>query len=333
MIMTIRGHAQRIVDGLSADLRAELAAAPLDALEKVGLQVAAIHAGAQHRDRWCDGLSATEAGIVLYLATPTSRRENFTVLHEYAHTLVESDDDAMIWLADQPDDRAATEQLCNEVAAFLLIPSSTIDRIIDESPVTAQHLQQLHRQTEASQTAIAVALARRLTTDGAVILVDRSTNTVAHAALVGELAVWPWQQQTVPDAHPLRRIKPGEHLRTRSWWATPWGERQTYYLDATATDKRAYAVLASTDIWHLDVFHGGDQAPERERRPTSARRCMCGYNGPMTGWPCPSCHSNFCPKCQRCLCDARNAADRSCRDCGLTYAPTALVDGLCSECR
>jgi len=71
---------------------------------------------------------------VLYLATPTSRREDFTLLHEYAHTLVEADDDAMTWLADQPDDRAATEQLCNAVASMLLVPAEVIVSVRSTPP-------------------------------------------------------------------------------------------------------------------------------------------------------------------------------------------------------
>lgn len=331
--MTLQDHARRIVTGVPPELRRQLAEAPLDALASVGLQVAEIDPGTEPH-RWCDGLSTTEQGLVLYLATPNSRRENFTLLHEYAHTLVDADEEALVWLADQPDDQRITEQLCNAIASMLLVPSETIDSIIGSGPVLAEHLLQLHRETEASQAAIAVALARRLTTEGAVLLVDRTTQTVAHAAIVGELAVWPWKNQQVPDTHPLTRIQPGDHLQTSSWWATPWGDRQPYYLDATASAKRAYAILAMTDLWNIEKFHGGESAPPREWRPTSTRSCPCGYTGPMTGWPCPTCHKHFCPQCKRCLCDVRNAAAVACRGtCGLSYQPTALVGGLCSGCR
>ncbi len=330
--MTIQQHARRIVSKLDPALREELAASPLDGLDQAGLRVAKL----EHNDRpgrWCEGLSTTDSGIVLYLATPNSRRENFTLLHEYAHTLVEADDVAMVWLADQADDKASTEQLCNAVASMLLVPPEVIDDIVGPGPVRADHLLQLHRSTEASQSAIAVALARRLGTAGAVVLVDRASAAVAHAALVGELAIWPWKDQAIPDTHPLGRLQPGIHLQTQSWWATPWGERQNYYLDAVATTKRAYAILATTDIWHMDTFHGGDPVPERETRPGSTRACRCGYSGAMIGYPCPTCHANFCPKCNTCLCDARDAAARRCGRCTLFYAPSALVDGLCSDCR
>jgi Zn-dependent peptidase ImmA (M78 family) len=329
--VTLREQAVRIIDSIDPNTRAHLAADPLNAMTRTGLRVGELEQRAEAR-RFCDGLSTT-TGIVLYMASPGSRRENFTLLHEYAHTRVATDLDAMSWLADQPDIPRATEQLCNEVASLLLVPAEIIDAIVGDGPIRAVHLQQLHRDTEASQVAIAIALARRLTTDGAVMLVDRSSHTVALAILVGELAIFPATGQPVPTAHPLYRIEPGNHIHQRSWWATPWGERQDYYIDATASARRAYAVMATTDLWRMESFHGGDDIPQPQVRPASVRACPCGYNGPMRGFPCPHCGAQFCPDCGKCVCDYRNAVAVRCRKCTLSYAPTALVNGLCSECR
>ncbi len=329
--MTIRQQAKRIVDALDPALRQRLSAAPLAAMTGEGLSVGKLEESSDER-RFCDGLS-TANGIVLYLASPGSRRENFTMLHEYAHTLVASDIEAMTWLADQPDVARTIEQLCNEVASLLLVPATVIDAIVGTGPIRAEHLQQLHRETEASQVAIAIALARRLTTAGAVLLIDRASHTVAHAVLVGELAIFPWAGQPVPTANPLHRVEPGNRVHQRSWWATPWGDRQEYYIDATASFHRAYVVMATTDVWGMESFHGGEDIPQPAARPVSIRSCPCGYQGPMRGFPCPDCHLHFCPQCGKCKCDVRNAAAVRCRNCTLSYARTALVDGLCSECR
>lgn len=329
--MTLREQAVRIVDSIDPKTRAHLGTDPLGAMNNTGLQVGELEPHAEAR-RFCDGLS-TVTGIVLYMSSPGSRRENFTLLHEYAHTLVAIDIDAMNWLADQPDIPRATEQLCNEVASLLLVPAEIIDAIVGDGPIRAEHLQRLHRDTEASQVAIAIALARRLSTDGAVILIDRNTHTVAEAILVGELAIFPANGQPVPTAHPLYRIEPGNHLHQRSWWAAPWGERQDYYIDATASARRAYAVMATTDVWGMETFHGGDDIPPPLVRPVSVRACPCGYNGPMRGFPCPNCGTQFCPNCGKCVCDYRNASAVRCRKCTLSYAPSALINGLCSECR
>lgn len=330
-MMTLRDQAMRMVDSIDARTRAHLAADPLGAMTSVGLRVGELDQREDARP-FCDGLS-TVTGIVLYMTSPGSRRENFTLLHEYAHTLVSNDIDAMSWLADQRDIARATEQLCNEVASLLLVPAEVIDTIVGNGPIRAEHLQQLHRDTEASQVAIAISLARRLTADGAIVLIDRASHTVAQAILVGELAIYPTNGQSFPTAHPLQRIEPGAHIHQRSWWAAPWGERQDYYLDATASARRAYAVMATTDLWRMESFHGGDDSPPPRARPASVRACPCGYSGPMRGFPCPNCDLQFCPNCSKCVCDYRNAAAVQCRNCTLSYASTALVNGLCSECR
>lgn len=328
--MTIRERAERIVNALDPALRRHLAQSPLEAMTGEGFAIGGLEERHDAR-RYCDGLSTSD-GVVLYMVSSGSRRENFTLLHEYAHRLIAEDTKAMNWLADEPRVELATERLCNEVASLLLVPAPVIDAIVGVGPIRAEHLQQLHREIEASQVAITIALARRLTTAGAVVLIDRASNTVARAILVGELAIYPTNGQPVPTANPLHRIEPGHHVHQRSWWATPWGDRQEYYIDATASARRAYAVMATTDVWAMESFHGGEDIPEPIARPTSVRSCPCGYNGPMRGFPCDDCGKHFCPECGKCLCDYRNAAAVRCRRCTLSYAPTALVDGLCSEC-
>lgn len=329
--MTLRHQAARIVAAIDPALRAHLAADPLDAMTATELRVGELEHRTSER-RFCDGLS-TATGIVLYTASPGSRRENFTLLHEYAHTLVAADIGAMSWLADQHDVARATEQLCNEVASLLLVPAQVIDSIVGDGPIRAEHLQQLHRQTEASQVAIAIALARRLNASGAVMLIDRDQHRVADVILAGELAIYPTRGQPVPSASPLFRISPGNHVHQRSWWETPWGERQDFYLDATASARRAYAIIATTDLWNMESFHGSDDTPERPERPAAVRSCACGYSGTMRGFPCRTCGKHFCPECGKCVCNYRDAAASRCRRCTVSYAPTALKDGLCSGCR
>ncbi len=57
---------------------------------------------------------------------------------------------------------------------------------------------------------------------------------LAQAILIGEQAIYPTKRTARPDRHPLHRIGPGAHIHQRSCWAAPWGDRQDYYLDATA---------------------------------------------------------------------------------------------------
>ena len=79
---------------------------------------------------WCDGVSITTAKLVLYRPTG-NRRENFTLAHELAHFLVESDDACLSWLADQRDPGRELEHVCDTIASKLLIPQEVIDLVLD----------------------------------------------------------------------------------------------------------------------------------------------------------------------------------------------------------
>lgn len=92
----------------------------------------------------CDGCrSASTTRSCTRRRTP--RRENFTLLHEFAHLLVEDDEPALIWLADRDDPDVELERLCEDIAAALLIPAALLDLLIHPGPVTGQHVLELYK--------------------------------------------------------------------------------------------------------------------------------------------------------------------------------------------
>ena len=137
--------------------------------------------------------------------------------------------------------------------------------------------------------------------DGAIILVDREQKdepVVRYASVrpdptQGWPRVYPWPGQKVPTAHPLRFITEAAHVQRRTYWATPWGERADFYMDAVAiSSRRAIAVLADTDLWGAETFHPQtrrdfDERPEQEidccgQIRTSPRLPMSGLRtGPL----------------------------------------------------
>lgn len=332
--MTLRDQARRVVASVPGELRDRLRDSPLDALAWAGLTVRAVHALGSRRGAggMCDGMSFTAHGTVLYAPTD-NRRENFTLAHEYAHVLLDDDETVLIWLADQPDRDDVLERLCDEVAALLLVPDTLLGVVVGDHPPTGEHVLDLFRRSQASQVVCAIAVGRRLNSPGAVLLTDRTTRTVVHSAIVGEPPVHPRTGQPVPDSHPLLRIVPGQHLRRRTFWATPWGERRTMYLDAVATDKRAYGVLAQDDLWQIDKFHPPEPEPDASGPPSNHMSCRCGYAGVRTGWPCPDCGRPFCPRCQACDCEGRRSLTARCEGCFCDTPPRDLEEGRCSNCR
>ncbi|WP_299737600.1 hypothetical protein [Pseudonocardia sp. 73-21] len=283
---------------------------------------------------WCDGMSWAGADGILYAPTPDSRRENFTVLHEYAHRLVRHDDEALDWLADRADPGADTERLCDEIASILLVPDAVIHAALAGEPPTGRALFELFTNNQASQVACAIALSRHLPCAGAVLLTDRDTHTVAFAAVRGDIDPSPRNGEPLHESHPLRRIAPRSQLRRASFWSRPWGgARHELYLDAYATEKRTYAILAVTDLWEIDALHSSTPPEPDPSPPRQHRRCgSCGYTGPMTGWPCPHCNVPFC-RCGACNCARRHAREQRCTGCFLNIPENDLLGGRCSDCR
>lgn len=94
MNFTARLWADRLVNGIDPHLRVRLATEPLATLVETGYRVEASSGLDQRRGAkgWCDGLSFFENGTILYVHTPYSDRENFTVLHRFAGALYGNSD-------------------------------------------------------------------------------------------------------------------------------------------------------------------------------------------------------------------------------------------------
>jgi len=332
---TRRMHTQRIVNSIPPTRRSAIASDPIAGIEALGFTVVAEPALTSQRGAggMCDGLSFAEHDTVMYAPTVGSKRENFTLLHEVAHILVENDDDALVWLADRDHADAELEGLCEEIAAALVVPDELVENIIGIGPLTANDFRKLTVQAAASGPACAIALASRLPGSGAVVIIDRSTNRVIHSSLRGDLTVYPWKGIEVPDGHPLRRLQPDQSYTMKSYWSNAWGQRQTYYVSAIATEKRTYAVLSVTDLWGVDRFHGGQAPPERSSAPRSTLRCHCSFVGQTTGWPCNVCGRAYCPRCGDCDCTRRDRTQEPCSVCFCIAPPVDLVEGVCSNCR
>jgi hypothetical protein len=337
--LSLRRHASRIVNGLDPQVRQVIWQAPMSALRQLGLAAHHVQQLVNQRGEggWCDGVSFLDEGVILYSPTQNSRRENFTVTHEIAHWLVDSDDDALDWIADSDDAGRLLEQLCDHIAGLLLVPDELVTTVIGDGPLRAAHVRALYDGSQTSEPACAIALARQLHAIEAVVIVDRATSNVEYASISwnefeGKPIAYPWPGQTVPDGHVLHRLTPGGGRTTRSWWATPWGEQHDYYLDAIAGQNRIHAVFSELDLWHVQAIHF-DRPARRVERPTRELSCRCGFTGTVTGYPHDDCDKPFCPKCGACGCTRAIAMHRRCRKCTVLSPPADLVEEVCSMCR
>jgi IrrE N-terminal-like domain len=337
--MSIRQHAGRLVAALQAELIATIADSPIEGARRLGLTVQAVDTLADDRGAhgWCDGVSFLRAGTILYVRSPNSRREHFTIAHEIAHWLVDRDDEAVDWLADLPDAPRTLEQLCDQIAGRLLVTDDALDALLAGRTVEATDVRALYESTTASEPVCAIALTRRLHVPGALVLLDRGTQTVSYASLIWDFdderpIAYPWPGQQIPVGHPLRGLAAGSRCQRRSWWATPWDERHTYYLDAVSGQNRIAAVFAETDLWGCEKLHL-DTPSRRPSKPSFTLSCQCGFVGEVRSYPHDDCGQPFCPRCEECACVRKYSGHKACKQCFVSTPPRDLVDGLCSMCR
>jgi hypothetical protein len=284
----------------------------------------------------CDGISFLRHGVVMYAPTKYSRRENFTLVHELAHHLVENDDDALDWIADRDDPDRDLESLCDRIAQYLLLSEQLVNSVLAGQTPRAEHVNALYDASMASEPVCAIALAARLPVQGAVIIADLGGDTVIYASVQADAndrwpKVFPWPGNSLPSDHPIKRMDTNARFTRKSWWRTPWGETQEYYVDAVSGQRRVHAVFAVIDLWGAERVHL-DAPPVSDDRPTKEIRC-CGQTRHVRAWPCPTCREPHCPNCGRCGCD--RAIDRQvlCTECFLYQPAKLVVDGRCPQCR
>ncbi|WP_442880755.1 ImmA/IrrE family metallo-endopeptidase [Aeromicrobium sp.] len=285
----------------------------------------------------CDGTSFLDDGVILYAPSLNSRRQNFTLGHELGHWLVEQLDDVLDWIADQRDPSAVVESVCDRIAQRLLLPEELIDSVVGNGPVRARHVVELFDASLASHPVCAIGLARRLPCLGSVAIIDPGGRRVQYASVATDSAggwpsIFPWPGHDVPAGHPTLTIVPGTEVTRRSFWRTPWGDQQDYYIDAVRFGHRVAAVLAEHDLWgaerlHLDTGSSVDDRPETEH-------FCCGERQTARGYPCGDCGGPYCRICKLCPCQRSAAAEQLCAGtCFMKFRPNLLENGLCEECR
>lgn len=324
--MTLKLHASRLVAAIPNSIRQALAVDAEDALTRLlGIHVAPIVQLKNRRgaDGWCDGLSLITDRIICYVPTPGSRRQSFTLLHEFGHLRVSEDDDALDWLADRADPSSDLERMCDAIAAEILLPASTVTRVLARNAPAPSHLQQLYAASHASEEVCAIALAARLSARGAIALIRRRSATVAFAATSG----WPPLSMPrglpVPPGHPLRDL--GTRQRW-SGWTTPdlrlafnefpeVAKQSSSSLlrepllrtQAEAGPRRTTAVLIDIVTSSKAKRDGSQAIRDSDRTGAHVLRAelvcpVCGHAGTREHYPCPECGIPPCPACGRCPC-------------------------------
>jgi hypothetical protein len=333
--MSIKRWAATLVDHQPVDALRAMVRDPEAALrDHYDISVAPIDRPEVRGERGaCDGVSIIDNNVILYKPT-RSRRQSFTLAHEFGHYLIDSDEDCLNWCFDQRDPGRTIEMLADAIAALVLIPASDRDAL--SRPVAAQSVIELCDLHSASRSACLNVVVDLLPHEGFGVLVDLyEPETVFYAARKSETRPYPWRGDRVTPGSRLGRIQADS--RGRAAWPYPDGvERQLYY-DAVVDGQWLIALYSDANIWQVPGVSFVD-ADDRNRYDgdVTCKNQSCGYKGPTSYFPCNKCGYPTCPKCRLCRCDtdAHLVKTAVCAHCTATVRAELLDDdSLCSGCR
>jgi len=282
------------------------------------------------------------AGAYLDSATPpviavadaaSSRRQDFTALHELGHHLQRTRDTLIEILLGEPDDGLALEDAaCDAFAADVLLPEPLVQQHIGARGPSADDVVGLWKDGSASRAAVCVRASEHLPAPGHALLLDPD-GLVVFSASHGLPPV-----RRGSDQSPSALIS--QALRGESGRAS--GRARLIYRDGIQGDE-LYCQIAPIDGYLLAVLVR-DSAPWKTFAPPSPdqgprarwRICEtpgCAYEFRTFDKPCEQCGQPACPECGRCACAAK-VAERRCPRCFLILPASMFTDadGPCRDC-
>jgi IrrE N-terminal-like domain len=263
----------------------------------------------------------------------TPARQRFTILHELGHHFIEFD--AHLNDLDVDDAARRDEDICNEVAANVLIPSDVVVEALPAGSFTAEDVATLFNAVGASRMACCVAATRRLRLPGCVILGRPdgvATFTAHHPATPWRIA----RETPQGDNSLLVRAAQSPRRRARGITRVRFAGGNTsgeVHADAFAADDGwVYEVVAADthSPWVKGINFGlTNSGPE----PEDIECPHCGEAVQVWTAPCRKCGDRICPRCGRCSCPV-GPAPRTCSECGLLKPPNQFPGGatVCIDC-
>jgi Zn-dependent peptidase ImmA (M78 family) len=227
--------------------RAALAVAPRTFLEGCGIRVTPLSIVPSSELCACDGVFFPyPIPNVAFAPTPGSRREFFTLVHEFGHFLVRRNDEVLSVLHDLDDDagRIAEERVCHAFAGQILIPNKVVIQVLNGKSPEAHHLRQLVAGSSGSLEACAVRLAEHLPAAGYVVIADAAQRCILFAS-PSPAAPYRWGRQTrLPEQHPLWRAAATGRFRGQGQVVWASGARMNLWLDAVADRGLVHAIFS-----------------------------------------------------------------------------------------
>ena len=338
---TYRSLASELAGVATPSFLTRLAESPVSSLASIGIRVESfdgqIYASG---DCSCDGIfHPGPPAAIGYRPTPSSRRQRFTLIHEFGHYSVRKNDSVLSSLADMGDDggRQAEERVCDALAGLVLIPDSTVDSLLNGDRPLAQHVAELYDRSHGSREACAVRLAERLPAFGYVVIGDPDSKTIRFAS-PSPTNQYPWHRESkLPDSHAIWRAVDAGQYRGQGPVIWPSGQARELWIDAVAHGREVHAVFTEHRHWKasgLSVLDGGVRQARGTAYSGTCRRC----NKATWGYRLhEQCGELWCKHCGKCGCGTPSRPEPktwACIRCGLTKRSGLFPnDGnVCVDC-
>lgn len=322
-------EAKRLVASLEPGLADLLAEDPLEALGLVGVVLRLRPEQTSEDGCSVDGsyLPGPPPTIIVAEAASGGRR-CFSALHEYGHHLIRNDVDIHDLFADQADGGIALEEdVCDAVAAEILMPDTLVDEVIGVRGPTARDVVALFRRSAASREAACVRAAQRLLGDGLVMFGEG--DVALFSASVGSAYRVARRTDQGPDsilALAARRGQAREKARARYRTGNTGPQ---LFADAVADEGYVFAVLTDSPAW--EDFTVRDPTELFEEYEGSCGVCDRDFTTRRA--PCRRCGEPFCSRCGSCWCGAETRlAERRCDQC-TTMKALSQFEGDATICR
>lgn len=328
-----RSHARRLVAAIPADQRQALSEDPLVALEALGFALR-LRAELEITGA-CSVAGSFQPGpppTITVVETRSRGRRYFTALHEYGHRLIAADHDIHdVFLAEDDDGARLEEDVCDAVAAELLLPDTMVDAHIGPAGPSAQSVIDLFHASHASREACCVRAAQRIAGPGHVML---AVDGVAQfTATTGS----PFRVRRAtpqgPDHLVSKAARLGSSRGEASLRYASGATSDRFFADATADDDGyVFAVLMEgRPPWLTGLtLLTGDRV---EATHTVCGHCDVGFE--TLAAPCSTCgdYRHTPDGCGRCSCGPVTE-EQLCRRCFLRRPPAEFTQGqdVCDIC-
>jgi Zn-dependent peptidase ImmA (M78 family) len=327
---TARREAKRLLAGVDPDLVIRLAEDTFDCLRAESF-VVRLRPEEASSDR-CSVAGSYSAGPPATITVAESlsiRRRCFSALHEYGHHLIRLDKPIHDLFFDHADGGVGLEEdVCDAVAAELLLPDSLVDRFIGNRGPSARSVFELFNEGGASREAACVRAAQRLLGDGYIILgegsVARFTASVSSYRIARNVDQGPDSILAQASRRGTARGKAHPLFRTGN-------EGPQLFADAVSAGGYVFTVLTDSPAW--EDFTVRDKDDIFEEHEGSCLSCEIDFTTRKA--PCPSCGQPLCWKCGGCWCGVGvKVKERFCTECTM-IRPLNLFDAdstICCDC-